>query len=96
MIKFIFLYCSILNTLDKYFFEINADKMKPLEYAKSFIPTTRSWSETVFKTALNRRKPEEAEELVDSFYKKYLDQVTENPEGHSMDYIHIIMEIEKT
>ena len=75
--------------------ENNSNEMTNLEYAKSLIPTTRSWSETVFKTALNRRKSEEAEELVDSFYKKYLDQVTENPEGHSMDYIHIIMEIEK-
>ncbi len=80
----------------KNFFENNTDKMTPLEYAKSFIPTTRSWSETVFKTALSRRKSEEAEELVDSFYKKYMDQVIENPKGHSMDYIHIIMEIEKT
>ena len=80
----------------KNFFENNADKMTPLEYAKSFIPTTRSWSETVFKTALNGRKSEEAEELVDAFYKKYMDQVTENPDGHSMDYVHIIMEIEKT
>ena len=69
--------------------------MTPLEYAKSFIPTTRSWSETVFKTALNKRKAEEAEEIVGAFYKKYMDQVIENPDGHSMDYIHIIMEIEK-
>ena len=77
-------------------FEKNTDKMTSLEYAKSIIPTTRSWSETVFKTALNGRETEEIEALVDSFYKKYMDQVTKNPEGHSMDYIHIIMEIEKT
>ncbi len=79
----------------KNYFEKNKNKMTNLEYAESFIPTTRSWSETVFKTALNKRKPKEIEELVDSFYKKYMAQVTEDPDGHSMDYIHIIMEIEK-
>ena len=79
----------------KNFFENNTEKMTSLEYAKSFIPTTRSWSETVFKTALDGRKSEEIEELVDFFYQKYMDQVSKNPDGHSMDYIHIIMEIEK-
>ena len=29
------------------------------------------------------------------FYKSYEDEIAKNPEGHAMDYIHIIMEIEK-
>jgi len=77
-------------------YENNKSKMTSLQYANSLIPTTRSWSETVFKTALKKRDFQEASELVDLFYKKYRNEVEENPDGHAMDYIHIIMEIEKT
>jgi len=64
-------------------------------FAASLIPTLRSWSETVFKTALDRRPEEEAQMLVDLFYRRYQEAVAAAPEGHAMDYIHILMEIEK-
>ena len=55
----------------------------------------RSWSETVFRTALLNREDKEANMIIDKFYKLYEEEVSRNPEDHSMDYVHILMEIEK-
>lgn len=71
------------------------DKMTGTEYASHLIPTMRSWSETVFKTALQNRSVEQANEIVDRFYANYEAEIASNPDGHAMDYIHVIMEIEK-
>ena len=69
--------------------------MSAAEYADSLIPTLRSWSETVFKTALAGRKDTEIVNIVDEFYKSYHSEVVSNPDGHAMDYVHIILDIEK-
>ena len=69
--------------------------MTSVDYAASLIPTTRSWSETVFRTALAGRPEEEIQVLVDAFYGAYETQVAADPSGHAMDYIHILMAIEK-
>jgi len=73
----------------------NKDNMSSEEYAKTLIPTMRSWSETVFKNALIDRSETEANQIVDKFYNLYIDEVSKNPEGHAMDYVHVIMDIEK-
>jgi len=73
----------------------NKNSMSSKEYAASLIPTLRSWSETVFKTALIGRDDKEINNIVDQFYNLYQHEVESNPEGHAMDYIHIIMDIEK-
>jgi len=73
----------------------NEDTMSSEEYAKTLIPTMRSWSETVFKNALIDRSENEINEIVDKFYDLYIEEVANNPEGHAMDYVHIIMDIEK-
>lgn len=70
-------------------------QMSKADYAASLIPTMRSWSETVFRTALEGRPEAECQALVDAFYGAYEAQVAANPEGHAMDYIHILMAIEK-
>ena len=70
-------------------------KMSSKQFAASLIPTMRSWSETVFLSALSNRAPNEAQDIVDSFYQAYEAEVADNPNGHAMDYIHIIMVIEK-
>ena len=70
--------------------------MSSQEYAASLIPTLRSWSETVFTTALDQRPPQEAMEIVDAFYGAYEDEVAANPDGHAMDYVHLVLDIEKT
>ena len=55
----------------------------------------RSWSETVFRTALSNRKKDEIDKIINKFYNSYQKEIAKNPEGHSMDNIHIIMDIEK-
>lgn len=70
-------------------------KMSSADYAASLIPTTRSWSETVFRTALDSRPEAEIQTLIDAFYGAYEQQVAADPSGHAMDYIHILMAIEK-
>ena len=76
-------------------FADSAGSMSAADFAASLIPTMRSWSETVFKTALDARAEEEAQALVDAFYQAYEDRVAADPTGHAMDYIHILLEIEK-
>ncbi len=73
----------------------NKSTMTAREYAETLIPTMRSWSETVFKTALEKRNPEEISNIVDQFYSYYFEEVANNPDGHAMDYIHVVMDIEK-
>jgi len=65
------------------------------QFAASLIPTMRSWSETVFLSALSDRAPEEAQAIVNEFYQSYESEIAANPDGHAMDYVHIIMVIEK-
>ena len=76
-------------------YQNNKDTMSSTDFAENLIPTMRSWSETVFRTALKDRNEEEVNIIVDKFYKSYQDEIEINPKGHGMDYIHIIMEIEK-
>ena len=65
-------------------------------YADSLIPTMRSWSETVFRTALAGREEAEIDRITDRFYQAYRDEVAANPTGHAMDYVHIILDIKMT
>lgn len=71
--------------------------MSAREFAVSYIPTLRSWSETVFATALERSRPAgERAAIVDLFFQRYEDLVAQDPTGHAMDYIHCYLAIEKT
>ena len=79
----------------KIHFEKNKNKMSSESYAKTLIPTLRSWSETVFRTALIGREETEKNNIVNQFYDSYMQEVAKDPTGHAMDYIHIIMDIEK-
>ena len=56
-------------------------QMSKADYAASLIPTMRSWSETVFKTALEGRPEAECQATVDAFYGAYEAQVAADPEG---------------
>ena len=70
--------------------------MTPREFAQSYIPTLRSWSETVFANALNPERPaDERAAIVDRFYRNYEDMVANDPDGHAMDYVHSYLAIEK-
>ena len=73
----------------------NKNTMSSQEYASTLIPTMRSWSETVFRNALINRTEEEINDIVDKFYNLYIEEVSKDPEGHAMDYVHVIMDVEK-
>ncbi|MCH2165692.1 MAG: class I SAM-dependent methyltransferase [Marinovum sp.] len=67
----------------------NGEYSSAAEFAQSYIPTLRSWSEPVFANALSKsRSADERAELVDEFYGRYEKAVATSPEGHAMDYVH--------
>ncbi len=77
-------------------YEAAGSTMSSQEFATSYIPTLRSWSETVFATALDSDRPENTRAaLVDLFYQRYEDRVAADPTGHAMDYVHCYLAIEK-
>jgi hypothetical protein len=65
-------------------------------FAKAYIPTLRSWSESTFAGALDPARPAaERAEIIDRFYDSYEQAVAKEPEGHGMDYVHCFMQIRK-
>ena len=65
-------------------------------FADAYVPTLRSWSETVFKRALNQSRPgEEQQQIVDYLYNSYNQLVRQEPHRHSMDYVHTYMVVTK-
>eukprot|EP00588_Corethron_pennatum_P000017 CAMPEP_0194295138 /NCGR_PEP_ID=MMETSP0169-20130528/52681_1 /TAXON_ID=218684 /ORGANISM="Corethron pennatum, Strain L29A3" /LENGTH=427 /DNA_ID=CAMNT_0039044241 /DNA_START=61 /DNA_END=1344 /DNA_ORIENTATION=- len=72
------------------------EKMSREEYARAFVPTTRTWSHSTFKAALDDgRSDGEKEEILEKFWKNYEELVARNPEEHGMDYVHSYLVIEK-
>ncbi|MEM7226080.1 MAG: SAM-dependent methyltransferase [Pseudomonadota bacterium] len=65
-------------------------------FAKAYVPTLRSWTESTFHAGLAQSRPaEERQRLIDSYYARYEDLVREAPDGHAMDYVHAFMTIAK-
>lgn len=65
-------------------------------FAKAYIPTLRSWTESTFAGALDKARPAaDRQAIVDRFYKAYEDTVAATPAGHAMDYVHCFMVISK-
>lgn len=65
-------------------------------FADAYVPTLRSWSETVFLHALDPGRSEaERRDIVDSFYNSYHQRVLAGPEEHSMDYVHAYLSVER-
>lgn len=61
----------------------------PMEHAQWFVPTTRTWSNSTFLSALDEsRSMEEREALVEEMYQRYASRVAEDPSRHGMDYVH--------
>ncbi|MFT7675652.1 MAG: hypothetical protein ACI845_004079 [Gammaproteobacteria bacterium] len=66
------------------------------KFAKEYIPTIRSWNESIFFNGLSTDRPEqERREVIEDYYQTYQDLVAENPEGHGMDYVHAYTVISK-
>ena len=70
--------------------------MSPQDFAESYVPTLRSWSETVFANALDPARPAaERAQIIDLFYQRYAETVAAEPQQHGMDYVHCYLAIEK-
>jgi len=67
-----------------------------LRFAKEYIPTIRSWNESIFFGALDKNRTlEEKEEIIKDYYQMYHDQVKSKPDMHRMDYVHAFIVAEK-
>lgn len=67
-----------------------------IEFARAYVPTLRSWSESMFFAALDPARPEDdRKNIVDRFYAAYEADVAAAPQGHGMDYVHCFMVIAK-
>ncbi len=65
-------------------------------FASAYIPTIRSWNQSIFLGALDESRPlEERQELIESYYGTYHQRVLDAPEGHGMDYVHAYLIVEK-
>ena len=65
-------------------------------FADAYVPTLRSWSESVFLGALDSSRPvEQRRKIVDDFYASYNELVRQEPSRHSMDYVHAYMVVVK-
>ncbi len=66
-------------------------------FAEEYIPTIRSWNESIFFNALSAERPqEERRQLIEDYYGTYRDMVRDNPAGHGMDYVHAYTVISKS
>lgn len=66
-------------------------------FATAYIPTIRSWNESIFLAALSPDRPiEQRRELIEDYYSTYRNLVRESPDGHAMDYVHAYMVISRT
>ncbi len=65
-------------------------------FARSYIPTLRSWTESTFHAALSGDRPsQQRQEIIDHYYDTYETMVRDAPDGHGMDYVHAFMTIAK-
>jgi hypothetical protein len=65
-------------------------------FAREYIPTLRSWTESTFLGALSQSRPlDERRAIIDRYYGAYEALVREDPVGHGMDYVHAYMTITK-
>ena len=71
-------------------------KKDPVAFAKSYVPTLRSWSESTFMGGLDPSRPvQERMTIINRFYDSYEAEVASAPEGHAMDYVHSYMVVSK-
>ena len=75
-------------------FKVHGD---PARFADDYIPTIRSWNESIFFNALSTDRPlDERRQIIEDYYGSYHERVRSNPEGHGMDYVHAYTVISKT
>lgn len=73
------------------------------EHAKSFVLTTRTWSNSVYRDALDESRDcsfssdgrLSRNDVVDLLFDRYAAEVAKAPEDHAMDYVHAFVVVEK-
>ncbi len=86
--------CFTVVTPCPYAARFAAGGWTPEEFAAAYVPTLRSWSESMFHGALDPARPEsERAAIIDRFYGAYQADVAAAPDGHGMDYVHCFMKI---
>ena len=70
-------------------------KLTPRQYAESFVPTTRTWSNSIFRGALHADRTDK-DSVLEQFWANYMALVEQNPAEHGMDYVHSYLVMEKT
>merc|ERR1712127_165998 len=70
------------------------NQMNPREYAEWFVPTTKTWSHSTFKSALKEER-DDKEQVMEQFWENYMALVEKDPMVHGMDYVHAYMVLEK-
>ena len=66
------------------------------KFAADYIPTIRTWNESIFAGGLSSTRPvKERSEIIEAYYASYQQQVAENPQEHGMGYVHAYMTISK-
>jgi len=79
------------------FAESFAQHADAARFAEEYIPTIRSWNESIFFSALSEDRPlDERRQIIEDYYGTYRDIVRDNPTGHGMDYVHAYTVISKT
>ena len=64
------------------------------KFARAYIPTLRSWTESTFFAALDpARTVDSRQAIIDRYYESYEARVRANPAGHGMDYVHAYLTI---
>ena len=65
-------------------------------FAEEYIPTIRTWNESIYFNALAAERPlDERREIIEDYYGSYRGRVVNDPDGHGMDYVHAYMVISK-
>jgi len=65
-------------------------------FANEYIPTIRSWNESIFLNALDQKRVlEDKNQIIQDYYQTYRDQVESETDIHRMDYVHAFIVIEK-
>jgi hypothetical protein len=78
------------------FAEAFAEHGDAARFAEAYIPTIRSWNESIYFNGLDDQRPlEERQQVIEDYYGTYRDMVRDSPDGHGMDYVHAYMVISK-
>lgn len=78
------------------FAESFAEHGDAARFADEYIPTIRTWNESIYYSGLSSERPEaERRQIIEDYYATYRDLVRTSPAGHGMDYVHAYMVISK-